>query len=159
MRKHKAHVAGGGFHNNGGNGFALSAEYFFQCGFVVKRNGNGVGGNVFRYARAVGNTKRCGAAACLNEQAVVMAVVAANEFNNVVASGIGACQAQCAHGGFGAAVYHAYHVHGRHKAAYEFGKFCFGKCRCAVGRTFFGSFFNGFGNNRVRVAQQQRAVA
>lgn len=46
MRKHKAHIAGGGFHNNGGNGFALSAEHFFQCGFIIKRNGNGVGGNV-----------------------------------------------------------------------------------------------------------------
>ena len=91
MRKHKAHIAGGGFHNNGGNGFALSTEHFFQCSFVVKRNGNGVGGNVFRYARAVGDAESCSAAACLNEQAVMMAVVAADEFNNVVASGIGAC--------------------------------------------------------------------
>ena len=83
-------------------------------------------GNVFRYAWAVGHAERCSAAASFNEQAVVMAVIAADEFYNVVASGIGACQAQCAHGGFGAAVYHAYHVHGRNKAAYEFGKFCFG---------------------------------
>ena len=49
----------------------------------------------------------------------MVAMVAADEFNDAVTAGVGACQTQSAHGCFGAAVDHAYHIHGRYKAAHE----------------------------------------
>ena len=46
-----------------------------------------------------------------------MAVVAAFELDDLVAAGIATGQANGAHGGFGAGVDHADHVHGRHQLA------------------------------------------
>ena len=78
-----------------------------------------------RYARRVRLAESQRAGAGFHQQAVGVTVVASFELDDFVAAGEAACQANGAHGGFGAGVYHAHHIHGRHQFSNQFRHFDF----------------------------------
>ena len=78
-----------------------------------------------RYARRVWLAERQRAGAGFHQEAVGVAVIATFEFDDFVAMGEAARQANGAHGGFGAGVNHAHHVHAGHQLAHQLGHFHF----------------------------------
>ncbi len=80
---------------------------------------------ICRHARRVRLTKRQRARTGFDQQAVGMAMVAAFEFDNLIAASKTTRQANSAHGRFGAGVHHAHHVHGRHQVGDQFRHFHF----------------------------------
>ena len=80
---------------------------------------------ISRYARRVWLAEGQRAGARFHQQAVGMAVVAAFEFDDFVATGKAARQTDGAHGGFGTGVHHTHHVHGRHQFGNQLRHFHF----------------------------------
>ena len=91
VRKYKAHVARSRLHDNAGDFFATLGKNLFQSRKVVERYGNSGCCYCLGYARAVRYAEGSSAAACLNKQAVMVTMVAADEFDDAVTAGVGAC--------------------------------------------------------------------
>ena len=85
-----------------------------------------------------------------------MAVVAALKLYNLVASGIAAGQADCTHGGLGAGVDHAYHLHAGNGLADFIRQGNFQFCGGAKGHRLFQLFANRIQHHRVAVSKDHR---
>ena len=94
-----------------------------------------------------------------DEQAIAVAVVAAFKLHNLVAVGKSACGTDGAHRRFCTAVYHADHLHARHKVHHEFCKFGFEPARSPETEAVLRGLCNGGNHRIVRVAQEHRAPA
>ena len=102
-RAQAGEVAGGGrdaagvaddrLHNHGGDGAGMRGEGGFDGGEVVVGQGQGEVGDLFRHAGRAGNAEGRDAGAGFDQQAVGVAVVAALEFDDDLAAGGGAGQA------------------------------------------------------------------
>ena len=91
MRKNQAHVARSRLHDNAGDFFAAFGKNLFQSRQVVKGYSNSGCCYCLGYARAVRYAEGSSAAACFNKQAVMVTMVAADEFDDAVTAGVGAC--------------------------------------------------------------------
>ena len=83
---------------------------------AIELNGSAmvVSANACGHARGIGDAQRRHAGAGLHQQRIDVAVIAAFELDGQVAPGESARHAQRAHGGFGAGVHQAHHLHRRH---------------------------------------------
>ena len=86
-----------------------------------------------------------------------MAVIAAFELDGDVAAGEAAGDAQGAHGGCGAGVDQAHHLHGGHHGADGLGQFDFEFRGSAETGAAGQGFLNGVEDLRVAMADEQRA--
>ncbi len=96
-----------------------------------------------RNAGGIGKAESRDAGSGFDEQRIDVAVIAAFELDGEVAAGEAAGDAQGAHGGFGAGVDQAHHLHGGHDLADGLGEldFLFG------GRAEAGAALQGFGES------------
>ena len=92
----------------------------------------------------------------LDQQAGAVAVVAAFEFHQQVASGMAARQADGAHGGLGTGRNQAHHLQRGREAAEDFRQFDFSGNRRAEGKAIGGNPLYGLDDFGVRVSQAQR---
>ncbi|MNF67730.1 hypothetical protein D3C84_495520 [compost metagenome] len=86
-----------------------------------------------------------------------MAVVAAFEFDDLVAACVAAGQADGAHGGFGAGVDHPHLLHGGHYLAYLLGHQHFDLGGGAIAQPLLNGLDDGGLDGRVVVTQQHGA--
>ncbi|MCY1534316.1 hypothetical protein D9M68_696840 [compost metagenome] len=92
-----------------------------------------------------------------HQQRVGMAVVAAFELDDLLASGRAARQADRAHAGFGARTHQAHHVDAGHQLDDLFGQLHLTLGRRTVGKAFQHRFLHRFQHGRVAMAQDHRA--
>ena len=103
-----------------------------------------------------GDAVRQRAAAGRDQERVAVAVIAARELDQLVASGEAAREPQRAHRRFGAARTKANRLDRRNHRADELGEFAFGFGRRAVRRTACGCGLHGFDDGGMRVAENER---
>ena len=103
----EASVGGDGFDDDRGDFVSTGLEEGAESWFVVVGESDGEGGEVGGNSCAVWGSVGEGAAAGFDEEGIDMAVIAAFEFEDEVAFGEAAGEADTGHGGFGAAVDHA----------------------------------------------------
>src|SRR5690606_36569369 len=115
--------SGYGFDDEAGDVLAVLVEDGFGGVEVVVGHGEGAGGLGLGDAGAGGYAEGGEAAAGFDEQAVDVAVVTAFDFDDEVASGDAAREADGTHGGFGAAVDEADFFNRRHELRDLFGEF------------------------------------
>ena len=151
----EAHVAGNGFDDDGGDGVAVLVHESFKGGGVVIRDGQGIFGRSGRNARAVGLAEGRGTTAGFDQEAVAVAVVAADEFDDFFPSRIAPGGTDGAHRRFGTGVDHAQFFNGRVDFSDQFGQIRFDDRRGAVAGTAFSCFLKGFDDAGVGVADDQ----
>ena len=110
--------------------------------------GDGVLGEAGRHPRGAGHAQGKRAGAGLDQQRVGVAVVAALELHDLVAVRVTAGEADGAHGGFGARVDHAHHVHVRHDLADAVGELRLELGRRAEGQPLLGLAHDGLAHLR-----------
>ena len=155
-RPYQVHIARKRLNDDAGDFAADLREGFFKLGNVVVFQHQRVLGEIGRHAggRRVAEGEQ--AAARFHQQAVGMAVVAALEFDDFVAAGKAACQADGRHGGFCARADQAHLF----DAGHEFGDF-FGNHDFALGgrakrQPAQGRFAHGFNHFGMGVADNRR---
>jgi len=136
-RRYAVHVAGHRFNDDAGHGLADFSEGLLDCGDVVERQGQGVLGEVCRYACRAWHTLGQQAGTGLDQQAVGVAVVAAFELDDGVATGVATGQTNGAHRRLGTGADHAHHFHRRHQRADQVGHLGFHRGRRAVRQAVF----------------------
>ena len=152
------HVAGHRLHDDGGDVVAVFFESLGDAGGIVVVQHQGVGGDGFRYAGGAGGAGNGdGAGAGFHQQAVHVPVVATFKLDDLVAAGVAAGQADGAHGGFGAGVDHAHHVHGGHQFADLVGHGHFGGGGGAETQAFLYGRLHGGNHVGVVMAQDHGA--
>jgi hypothetical protein len=119
--------------------------------------GQGVLGERRGHTRGARHALGQGAGAGLDQQAVGVAVVAAFELDDAVATGETTGQANGAHGRFGAGADHAYHFHRRYERAHQISHLGFHLGRRAVGQAVFKLLAHRVQDVRVAVAEDHRA--
>src|SRR5690606_28686056 len=128
-------------------------EGSFNCIQFVVVEYDGVLGEFGGYA-CRGWVAECQQArACLDQQDIGVAVVAAFERDDLRASGCGASQADGCHGGFGAGADESYFLDGRQACGNRFGDFDFSFGGGAEGQAVNGGFLYGANDFRVCVAK------
>ena len=120
-RRDTIHVAGDGFDDDRRNFAADRCKYLTYPVKIIVGQGAGLSGHGGGNAGRGGHAEGEGAGAGLDQQGVGVAMVAALELDNAVAPGKAPRQADGAHGGLGARVDHAHHVHRRHQLAEQIG--------------------------------------
>ena len=129
----------------------------FKGGGVVIRDGQGIFGRSGRNARAVGLAEGRGTTAGFDQEAVAVAVVAADEFDDFFPSRIAPGGTDGAHRRFGTGVDHAQFFNGRVDFSDQFGQIRFDDRRGAVAGTAFSCFLKGFDDAGVGVADDHGA--
>ena len=107
----QVHVAGDWLHDDGCNVLAMLGKAGLHTGDVVVVQHNGLGGETGRHPGRSGVTEGQQTRAGFDQQAVHVTVVAAFEFDDLVASGVTTGQAYGRHGGLCAAGGQAHHLH------------------------------------------------
>ncbi|MCY1429020.1 hypothetical protein D9M71_449230 [compost metagenome] len=156
-RRYAVHVAGDRFDDDARHFAANFRQGLLDGGDVVERQGQGVFGEGRWHARGVRHAEGQGAGTGFHQQAVGVAVVAALELDDAVATGEAAGQTDGAHGRFGAGADHAHHFHRRHQRADQVGHFHFQRGRRAVGQAVFQLLAHRVENIRMAVAEDHRA--
>ncbi len=156
VRLYQPHIANGGLENDTGNLARVLFEGLPHRMQIIKRQRQGMFGQVGRHARTVRHPKSHRARSGFDQQTIAMTMVTAGKFNNPVAARIPSRQTNGAHGGFRAGVDHAHHFHGReciHNALrqlhFQFGGRAKAAPRC---RRFLHRHYD----LRVRVAKNHR---
>ncbi len=152
----QVHVSGDGFDDDAGDLVAGLGEGVDELLGVVVVEYPGVLGEVGGHAGRGGVAEGEHAAAGFDQQAVGVAVVAAFEFDEQVAPGVAARQADGAHGGFGAGGDEAHHVEAGDEFDELFGQVDFSFCGRAEGEAVGGSFLHGADDVGVGMADDQR---
>ena len=166
LRKAEADVHENGFENDGGDLSGIFLEAALDAGEVVERGDFHVVERGLRNTAAAGNgIWRYGIAPVVvglgldaDESGVVEAVVGAFEFDDFVALGGGASDADGVHGDFGAAGAEADHLDGIARANF-FGELPFLIVRHAEGGAFVEFLFDSFDDRGMAVAGHERAEA
>ncbi|MNB84445.1 hypothetical protein D3C75_313060 [compost metagenome] len=112
---------------------------------------------VCRYARGVRLAEGQRTRAGFHQQAVGVAVVAAFELDDFIATGKATGQTDGAHGRFGTGVHHAHHIHGRHQFGHQRGHFHFHLGWRAEAQAALGCFNHRIADTRVVMAKHHRA--
>ena len=155
-RRNAAGVADHRLQNHGGDGARMRGEGGFDRGEVVVGQGEREAGNLLRHAGRAGNSKGRYARAGLDQQPVGVAVVAALEFDDDLAAGGGAGQADGAHRGLGAGADKAQLLDGRIAGDDALGQIGLGgRGGAEAGRVARGAL-NGLDHRRKGVAQNHR---
>ena len=110
-RRHHAHVAGDGLDNDGGDLPAAPRHDALDRGKVVERHGRGQRRQGRGNAQAVRQSEGRAARARLDQQAVGVAVIAALELENDIASRGASREPDGAHGRLGAGGNETRHLH------------------------------------------------
>ncbi len=155
-RRDAAHVARDRLDDDGGDFVAMLVHDFLQRVDVVVRHGQRVLRRAFRDARRARHAERRHAAARVDEQAVAVAVIAADEFQNLVASRVAARETQSAHRGLRAGIDHADHLDGGIDALHELRELAFEQRRRAVARAARDGLLQGFHDIRMGMADDHR---
>ena len=156
-RRYAVHVARHRLNDDAGHGLADVGQGLLDGGDVVERQGQGVLGEVGRYARRAWHALGQQAGTGFYQQAVGVAVVAAFELDDGITAGVATGQADGAHGGFGARADHAHHFHGRYQRADQVGHVGFHGGRCAIGQAVLQLLAYRLQHVRVAVAEDHRA--
>ena len=112
-RQHESHIAGDRLHDDSGNFVAVLLHDAGNRIKIIVRNRDGICRHALRYARTVRHAKGCQSRAGLDEQAVTMSMVAADELHNLVASRKTAGQAKRTHSRLSAGIHHTDDLYGR----------------------------------------------
>ncbi|EJK92630.1 hypothetical protein UUU_06160 [Klebsiella pneumoniae subsp. pneumoniae DSM 30104 = JCM 1662 = NBRC 14940] len=156
LRRNAVHISGHRLDDDAGDLLRILLERRAHRGEVVISAGQGMFGEIGRDARRVRLAEGQRAGTGFHQQAVGMAVVAAFELNDFVASGEAARQANGAHGGFGTGVHHPHHIHGRHQLGHQGRHFHFHFGRRAKAQAAGCRLDHRIANSRVVVAQHHR---
>ena len=156
-RRDAVHVACDRLDDDTGDLAAVLGEGFTHRIQIVEDAGQGVFGEIGRNARAVRLTQGQGAGTGLDQQGVGVAVVAALEFDDLVAAGVATGQTDGAHGGFGAGVDHPHLLHGGDDLADFLGHQHFDLGRRTVAQPLLNGLDDGGLDGRVVVTQQHGA--
>ena len=132
-------------------------EKLFNGGQIVVRRVQRELGQRRRNARARGNAQRRKPRARLDEKAIGMAVIAAFEFQDQVALGKSARDANRGHRRFGAGADEANALDRRHRAGDALAQFDFERRSHPIARAASRLIGNSGDNVRMRVAENQRA--
>lgn len=156
-RRDHAHIAGDRLHDDRGDGVALAVHHGAERFDVIVRHDEGVLRGAFRDARAVRLPEGGRAGAGFHEEAVPMAVVAAFEFQDLVAARVASRRAEGAHGRFRAGGDEAELLDGGNDLRDELGELCLEERRRAVAGALLRRLLNGFDHRRMGVAEDHRA--
>ena len=148
----EADVAAVGLENDAGDLARVGGERGVEGGGVVVGENDGLAGEGGGDAGAVGVAVGERAGTGFDEQRIGMAVVTAGEFNDLVALGEAACEADGRHRGFRAAAAHANFFDRGHEASNELGHLDLGGIGCAEGSPVFEGGGDGGFDDRVVVA-------
>ena len=153
MGEDEAGVCRVGLEDDGGDEFAFLFEKGGEGLGVVVGEDDGVLGEVLGDTGGIGFavSERTGAGG--DEQGVAVAVVAAVEFDDQIALGKSAGEADGGHGGFGAGVAHADLFNGGHPVGDGARHFDLEGIRDAEGDAVLGDFVNGVGDDGRGVAE------
>ena len=157
LRRHAPHVADDGFHDGRSNLVAMRIENGLKRRHVVEGDRERECGERGGNARAVGQAERRHTRAGLDQQAVSMAVVAAFEFQDLLATCARACHAQGGKGGFGARIHQAHPLDGRKRLLDLLGQFHFAGRAGAEARSGLENLGERLHHFRVAMAENQRA--
>mmetsp|Transcript_11265 Transcript_11265/g.28891 ORF Transcript_11265/g.28891 Transcript_11265/m.28891 type:complete len:438 (+) Transcript_11265:144-1457(+) len=113
-RGDKAGVADNGLQDHAGNLALVGLKQRLHALKVVVGGAQGAGGRALGDAGAVGQAEGGHAGASLHQEGVGMAVVAADELDDLLALGVGAHETQHRQAGLRARVHKAHHLHRRH---------------------------------------------
>ena len=152
FRQDQAHVAGNGFDDDGGNVVAAAVHEFPEGVGIVIGDGQCILGRAGCDAWAVGLAEGGGTGTGFDQQAVAVAVIAADEFHDFIASRIAAGGADGAHRRFRAGIDHAQFFDGRVDFFDQFGQLRFNQRRGAIARAARGRFLQGLDDARVGMA-------
>ena len=133
-------------------------QSFLQSGGIVEWNGDDFMGDACRDTSAVWNTKRGWTRACSNEHKVGMAMIAASELDNLVATGIGAGYADRRHNGFCTGIDEADLIHRRDCFLQHYCKLDFKLGRRTIERSVSRSFSNGLRDMRMGMSSNNWAI-
>jgi len=153
----EAGVGGVGFDDDGGDEFAFFLEEGGEGFGVVVREDEGVFGEVLWHTGGVGFAVGEGTGAGGDEEGIAVAVVAAVEFDDQIALGETAGEADGGHGGLGAGVAHADPFDRGNPVGDGARHFDFVGIRNAEGDAVFGDFVDGVGDDGGGVAEDVRA--
>ena len=108
-----AHVARDRLDDDAGDVFAVFRHDARDGIRIVERHGDRVLGDAIGHAGTRRHAEGCKPRACVDEQAVAVAVVAADELDDLRAVREAACKSEGAHRRFRSRVDHAHELHGR----------------------------------------------
>ena len=148
-----AHVSGDGFDDDAGDFVFVGGEGGFNGGGVVVGQGEGELGDLVGDAGGAGDAEGGEAGAGFGEESVGVAVIAALEFDDVVAAGEGAGEAQGRHGGFGSGGDEAEFFNGGDGAGDELGEVGFGGGGGAETGAGGGGLLDGLDDGREGVSE------
>ena len=150
-------IAGDGFDDDAGNLAGVRREGGLHRRDIIVRHHDGVlrerGGN----ARAVRMTEGQRPGTGTHKQGIHVPMIAAVEFDNLVALGKAAGQADDAHAGLGAAAGHAHLFHAGHQVANQFGHGDFERIGHAKAGARFGGGLHGGDDFGMRMAEDGRS--
>ena len=156
-RRHQAHVADDRLQDHAGNALPVSGKRIGQPLRIVEAQEQRVLRAAGRHTRRIGHAERGGTGAGRDEQRIDMTVIAAGEFDNHIAPGEAARQANGAHRRLGTARHHAHHFDRRHRIDDQFSELGFQLGRSAEAGPVVQRFLNGADDARMTVAQDQRS--
>ena len=151
-----AHVARDRLDDDAGDVFAVFRHDARDGVRIVERHGDCVLGDAFGHAGTRRHAEGRKPRSCVDEQAVAVAVVAADELDDLRASREAACKAQGAHRRFRARVDHAHELHRRISLLHEAHEVGFERRRCAVACAACGSFGERGDDGGMRVSGDER---
>ena len=152
-------VGGVGLDDDGGDLVAEVREGFLEAFDVVVGEADCFVGEGFWNAGGIGLAAGEGTGAGGDEEGVDVAVVAAFEFDDLVASGESTGEADAGHGGFGAGVDHADFLDTRNPVGDDLGHLDFVWIGDAEGEAVLGGFVDGVGEASGGVPEDVGAPA
>ena len=150
---HKVHVAGNRLNHQAGQLAPVQHKGFFELHEVVVFQHQRVLHHLRGHARAGGVAKGGQPRAGLDQERIGVAVVAAFKLDQLAAPGGAPCQADGAHGGFGAGADQAHHVHAGHDFQDFFSQFHLALGRGAKREALQHRSLYGLHHRRMAVAQ------
>ena len=159
LRRDNAHVASHRFYYHTCDFVTNLVEKFLNARHIVVLERERVLCQVRRHTLAARLARREHSRASLDEQAIAMAMIAAFELHNLIATGKTASRTNRTHRRFGPAVHHANHLDAWHKAHHKLRKFRFKTARGAKTEAILSCIGNSLNHGIVRMPQKHRAPA
>ena len=132
------------------------AHQRFHCPDVVERRGERQRGERRGHTGRIGKSERRDPRAGTHEEAVGVAMIAAVELDQEIATRLRTCDAQRAHRRLGAAGDEAQHLDVRHARSHQFGQRHLERRRYAEARAVFHRLAQRIEHHRRRMAEDER---
>ncbi len=155
--QYQSHIASYRLHNNSSDFLTLLGKDSLEGFCIIVWNGNGVLCRTRSYPRAIRHTKGGHATTGLYQQAVAMAMIAADELHNLIAVGIATSQSQGTHGSLCAGVYHADNLNGWIYLHNLLGQLGLNQGRCTIAGTTSSSLLDCLYHLWMSMAHHHRA--